>query len=64
MIVKVTTLIDFDDDGNSYETKYLLSTGCGCCAEYLPITRENVDKAIKEMDSFKYELYKVLNEET
>jgi len=64
MIVKIAIRIECDLAGNLYDKKYLQQNGCDCCAEYLPITRENVDKAIDEMDSFKCELYKVLNEET
>ncbi len=35
-----------DDSGKPYPA--LITRGCGCCAYGLPVTRENIDKAIAQ----------------
>jgi hypothetical protein len=39
-----------DDDGRPYPA--LVTRGCGCCAAYRKVTRENLDEAIRQAEEW------------
>lgn len=53
MIVKIRTgTWDAEKETWDEDKTVLVTAGCGCCEEDIPATKENTEKAIKELEDF------------
>ncbi len=44
---------DFDEKTGEYEeTRMLKTVGCGCCCDYVEITKESLNEAIEEAEDW------------
>jgi hypothetical protein len=55
IIKRTEESFDFTDD-NGKPCPALVTRGCGCCSSSLPVTRENIDKAIAQTREWLAEL--------